>query len=386
MNKPRAIIIANVPWEWSTDYVNQTARVLSATHDVVCFFWYEARSVREYAAGLANGGPVRSFPGGIRGYYGIHFIPFRRFAAVRHINLQLNVWLLKAWSRLAVSGSSRPPLVWFFDPRLWPVARMFGNGYRSVYDCVDYYRGDTHLSKSERAELIRTETDAVRHASVVSVISEVLYRLVSPLRSDVLLVPQGFRYDIFRRSGRKAVSGGWPVVGYVGAVNDRLDYPLITEVAMRMPDVRFAMAGPKIDLDAPGLFEAVRKKQTALFALPNVAYLGNYPKEKIPGFLKTCMLGMIPYRRTDRFNVNSFPMKLFEYFYEGLPVVSVPVTELTRFPRYVRIAETPQQWVAAIRAFLRRPLSAGDKRRMRGLAVRERWERKVSLILRRAEG
>jgi glycosyltransferase involved in cell wall biosynthesis len=68
----------------------------------------------------------------------------------------------------------------------------------------------------------------------------------------------------------------------------------------------------------------------------NIFFHDQVSPTKIPEILNSITVGMIPYRKT-RFTTYCYPMKLFEYFFMGIPVVTTPIKELARFSEYVKI-------------------------------------------------
>ena len=73
-------------------------------------------------------------------------------------------------------------------------------------------------------------------------------------------------------------------------------------------------------------------------------------------------------------------MKLFEYFHMGVPVVSTPIEELARFPKYVKIGLTANEWGKHIKEILTKPWPKKYKYDQRRLAVKNSWKNKIDEI------
>lgn len=87
---------------------------------------------------------------------------------------------------------------------------------------------------------------------------------------------------------------------------------------------------------------------------------------------------MIPYRIDERMTFVN-PLKLREYLSAGLPVVSTPVPEVTRFPGLARVASTPDEFVTAIEQALRE--TGPDARAKRSQAMQsETWAARVASV------
>jgi glycosyltransferase involved in cell wall biosynthesis len=381
IKKSLVIILCNLPWEWSTDYINQTAYELSKNNTVICFFWLQAKSLKEHVMHPGEKIFFHKIQDNLYAYYGAHLLPFRRFALVEQFNVFLNVLCIRIFAGLLrTKNYFDTSILWFFDPRMYPIVKYFGRKYTTIYDCVDYYSGDARLSTSQRDSLRTIEKKALKQADLVTVNSYTLFNVHKKNRSNLVLVPQGFRLDSFASLSKKSMQlpTDKPIIGYVGAINDRLDYPLLVKLIKRLPSYMFLFAGPIIDIeneDAKGYVEYAQKN---LFTLPNVSYVGSISKNDIPNLIQHFSVGIIPYRNDDSFNTYAFPMKVLEYFYMGKPVVSSDIVELRRYPKFVMIASSVQEWQNAIeRAVYKKWTFAQEQRRE---AIRHSWEHKVQAI------
>lgn len=81
-----------------------------------------------------------------------------------------------------------------------------------------------------------------------------LYRGVLNLRSqNVYLFPSGVELAHYRASRSLRRPHPRPVAGYVGVVDERLDLPLLAELAERLPDWDVAVVGPVTKVDPRSL-------------------------------------------------------------------------------------------------------------------------------------
>ncbi|TSD67951.1 glycosyltransferase family 1 protein [Inquilinus sp. KBS0705] len=102
-----------------------------------------------------------------------------------------------------------------------------------------------------------------------------------------------------------------PVIGYIGAIERRIDYDLINKVIALNPDKSFVFVGP-VDKDYI---------KDGDFAAPNLHLPGPVPYDMLPAILKGFDVCIIPFKK-DEVSNNIFPLKLFEYLGAGKPVVS----------------------------------------------------------------
>ena len=65
----------------------------------------------------------------------------------------------------------------------------------------------------------------------------------------------------------------------------------------------------------------------------------------------------------------------------GLPVISTPIEELKRFPKFVKIGKNPGEWSKYTNDLLSKIWSKKHKEEQRRLAEQNSWEIKVNMIL-----
>jgi hypothetical protein len=92
-------------------------------------------------------------------------------------------------------------------------------------------------------------------------------------------------------------------------------------------------------------------------------------------------VGMIPYDISQDFNKFCYPMKLFEYFYLGKPVISTEIMELTRFSDLVKIAKYTSEWEKSIKNIIGKKWPKENILKQRKLALDNSWKNKVNAIV-----
>jgi hypothetical protein len=71
---------------------------------------------------------------------------------------------------------------------------------------------------------------------------------------------------------------------------------------------------------------------------------------------------------------------LFEYFYMGKPVLATPIEELKRFPAFVTIGKTVEDWEKHITILLSKPWPLRFQKEQKQLAIENSWNRKICQI------
>jgi glycosyltransferase involved in cell wall biosynthesis len=185
------------------------------------------------------------------------------------------------------------------------------------------------------------------------------HALFSKALDDVTTVPPDL--DVLPR----------PRIGFYGTLRDWVDFELIAHVARVRPDWHLVLIGQQLD------------DVSAVRGFPNVHLLGQRPHAELPAYCKGFDVGMIPYRIDERMTFVN-PLKLREYLSAGLPVVSTPVPEVTRFPGLARVASTPDAFVAAIEQALRETSAEDRAKRSRAMQA-ETWAARVANVAKTIE-
>lgn len=365
------------PWQWHTDYANQTARLLSRTHVAFCFLWGDAVSLKEILTGRKQYQPLRKHDR-LFLYQPLYIIPGKRLPTSQSINLFLNLISAYIICSLIAIRSKLTLLFWCFgiyDPAFLLLPPFFRHT-RTVYDCVDI---PSHPDPAMTKRLIDAEASLLKHAWLVTTNSATLHARLKHIRENTRRIPLGFREEIFRRPLKHTLPfpESLPVIGYIGAIDYRLNIRLLIQLVTKHPQWKFALIGPVF-------YDHLHKQHihmlTQLLKYPNV-YHTVVPPRHIPDILRQCRVTIIPYRSSLDFNRYAFPMKIMEYFYAGKSVISCPIEELKEYPELVTFASTPRQWEQALGQKLARPLSSSRKRQARRIAKSHTWHKKITALL-----
>lgn len=114
-----------------------------------------------------------------------------------------------------------------------------------------------------------------------------------------------------------------PLIGYVGTLEDRVDWSLMTRVARRNPSASIVLVG-RLGTEGDQSWQAERAE---CLALPNVHAIGWRTQVSIDAYNRCFDIGLIPYRVDHPFNIASCPTKIMDYMAAGRPVVSTDLPE-----------------------------------------------------------
>jgi glycosyltransferase involved in cell wall biosynthesis len=226
-----------------------------------------------------------------------------------------------------------------------------------VYHCSDDFSHVRGFPKS----LPSLEAELCRRADLVVTTSQTLCEERRAFNANTHWIPNGVEVEHF--SSRAATPAAElrqlnkPVIGFVGGLSEWVDTALLARVAQTRPEWTVCLIGPEGGADlAP------------LRGVANVKLLGPRPYNDLPGYLAGLDVALIPFVQ-DRLTWHADPIKAYEYLAAGLPVVAIDLPALRRLAHVVRLACSPEDFVAQIEAAL-----AGNGRAERQAeAARHSW-------------
>jgi polysaccharide pyruvyl transferase CsaB len=262
------------------------------------------------------------------------------------------------------------PLIWTF-PYNFRDALAFPRPTTILYDWIDDLAVFTQV---EPDELSRWHERALKEADLVVTVARTLHERARLVRSDTLYLPNGVEFERFQRAeppqdpalGRVRADGR-PVAGYYGALAHWFDYRLIEIASSLRRDWSFLLIGPDYD---QSLSTSVALRR------PNVTWLGPRPYSALPGYLAAFDVALIPFLLNDITRATS-PLKLYEYFAGGKPVVTTALPECQAYPE-VEIAETAERLATALDSARARGRDPGFRERLRAIARANSWEARLA--------
>jgi glycosyltransferase involved in cell wall biosynthesis len=143
----------------------------------------------------------------------------------------------------------------------------------------------------------------------------------------------------------------------VGVIDERIDLPLVANLADANPEGSVVMVGPTAKL-SPG--ELPRRT--------NLHYTGQVAYERLPEFLKGFDACLMPFALNQATRSIS-PTKTLEYMAAGKPIISTPVPDVIAcWGDVVWIADEPGCFVTTVRKALAEPAAGRRARQARAEA------------------
>ncbi len=259
---------------------------------------------------------------------------------------------------LAEHGSPPRPDVWLYTPAALAIAERLHAG-RLAYDVMD----DLASFRDAPEGLALRQRRALAEADVVYAGGRSLHRaLLAQGRPDCHLFPSGVETRHYERARRLRRPRRQPVAGYVGVIDERLDLPLIAELAARLPDWTIRVVGP-----------VAKVERASLPTSPNIQYPGMTAYEQLPEVMAGFDVALMPFALNDATRSIS-PTKTLEYLAAGLPVVSTRVPDVVAdYSGVVHLADDAASFATACRAVVKHCAEDRD-RRLRPVQARHEWD------------
>jgi glycosyltransferase involved in cell wall biosynthesis len=256
----------------------------------------------------------------------------------------------------------------------WGCVIEEGDFSRVYYDCIDeisLFSGHATVSR-----FLKYESYLVNMCQAIFVTAEKLEDHIKSLNVDVpvIRVPNGVDYEWFQE--RVSTVRGLedlkiirrPIVGYVGVLRAWFDYALLGKMADALPDVSFVIVGP---LD-------IQERIKDLRQYVNIHWLGRKEYDDVPLYINAFDACIIPFIH-GKVSQTTNPVKIFEYFALGKPVVTSQLYELNPYTEkeIVYMADGDDQFLSLLRIALAE--RDDEKKRLREEIAREHsWGAQVN--------
>lgn len=281
--------------------------------------------------------------------------------------LRINGWIIARSVKKAIrQANMQDDLIHInaFNPAMGEVTAFRFGEKQLIYHCYDEIEAAAWLKKHGG----KHERVFMKQAHAVITTSEGLYRKKSPMTNRCFLVKNAVNFDLFRTGFIDRTSANDKRIGYIGSIDDRLDYELLEHLFTTLPDYQFDFVG-RHDYE---------KGRKLLQQFPNVKLHGPHPVSALPGFLRAFTAGIIPFAIND-FNKGIYPLKINEYLAAGLPVVMTHFAIVDEFRPVASIAENKEDFRALLIKEITENTSEKQESRIK-FAAENSWEARVEQI------
>jgi glycosyltransferase involved in cell wall biosynthesis len=203
--------------------------------------------------------------------------------------------------------------------------------YKIIFDCLDDFTSFSNVISARKNE----EANLISSSDLVLATSSYLLKKVMTKTMKYLYLPNAGEFDHFKDQERTSSLSNYkkPIIGYFGSISDWFDTDLLEYLAINRHDFTFVMIGHTFGAD-------IRKLQK----LSNVHFLGERPYSELPKYLQDFDVCLIPFKITPLIEA-THPVKIYEYFASGKPVVATKMTELFPMVDMCYLAENKEDFL-----------------------------------------
>ncbi len=240
-----------------------------------------------------------------------------------------------------------------------------------VFDAIDNWLYHPQMKKNY--ELIKKNYGLIeKKANVILTVSESLKDLFSK-NKNVYWISNGVDIQRFQKA-LTTQKREYPVIGYMGKIQDRVDFDLIEKIAKKYNKNKILIIGP--------IYSQRKRAKKIEKQNKNINFLGDIHYNDLPQMMKEIDIGIIPHK-VDKFTESMNPLKIYEYLAAGKQVVTTEVAGTSEFSDYVYIAKNDAEFMKLIEKAMKKYQTEKEMPdNIRNTIKNEHfWEYKVRKIL-----
>jgi glycosyltransferase involved in cell wall biosynthesis len=365
-------------WSSTSQRVHHIAKYLSRNHRVI-FVNPAALSILGFFRNKLFGDKSRNFTPKIARFdknlwvfWGPPLLHFSEsFSAINSFNHQIIELTLKHYLRELEFSD---PILWITSPLQTPVIGGF-NERKIVYDCMDHHAAFYQLGSRQAKLVTKLEKKLIGKADIIFCTSSSLYQRIKSDHENTFLIRNAVS-EAFLDPGISFSppddfpSTKGPIIGYVGTIYRWVDLDAILEIANKRQNWTIVMIGP------------IHIKMPTIGNVKNLYFLGEKSYADIPRYLSRIDVGIIPFKLND-LTINVNPVKLYEYFAFGIPVVSTFLPEVALYKDLCYLVETPDMWIEKVEQAIAEKFcsNANDlKNQRKKIASENTWRNRIEKI------
>jgi UDP-galactopyranose mutase len=250
----------------------------------------------------------------------------------------LDEWTTRRSIRRWLGERAEEAILWLYHPSFISHIERLPRR-RLVYDVMDHFRA----FKQSKSGVVNQEDLLLEQADVVFTGGRAMHEPIVNRRPDARCFPSGIDRDHFGAAREQSTpipsdisDLGRPILGYFGAIDERLDQDLIRGVCRAHPMWSVVFLGPVI----PGTELSIDES--------NFHWLGPKPYTELPAYVKGFDVCIMPWAKTE-LTAHLSPTKTPEYLAGGKPVVSVRIRDVERdYGDVVFFGDTPEEFTIAV--------------------------------------
>lgn len=268
---------------------------------------------------------------------------FNKFRWVNRLNQKRQAKYVRR--KMREHGFGEDTVLWCYSPSSCDIVKHVPHK-KLVYDCVD--RHSAYKGHITPAVVDGMEKDLASGADMVFSTAVGLHETLSRYNQNAAMIPNGAAYEIFSKVQTEKESLACPeplkdlphpIYGFVGMLQECIDYALIESLAKAQPEATIFFIGrtlPGVNLDH-------------LKKYPNIVIHGLVPQPELPAYIAQFDVCLNVFR-AGALSKDVSPLKFYEYLATGKPVVSTrEPLQVSDFADVVYIADNEAEFLAHCR-------------------------------------
>lgn len=219
--------------------------------------------------------------------------------------------------KMEAHGFGKETVLWCYSPSSCDLVAHVPHS-ALVYDCVD--RHSAYKGHITPAVVDKMERDLAQAAQQVFATAEGLAETLDAYNENVEMIPNGAAYELFSRVQTDAENLvcpdvlrdlPHPIYGFVGMLQECIDYRLIEAIAKEKPEASVVLIGrtlPGVDL-------------SHLRRYPNIVFVDLVPQPELPRYIAQFDVCLNVFEK-GKLSRDVSPLKFYEYMATGKPIVS----------------------------------------------------------------
>lgn len=378
--KPRIPIIAFAPHPWSEpEWMNrqQILSRLGARGWPIIYstgaldIWDRHKSDWQHASWL---GQFQSLDNVITAHPGRILPRWQKIKTFDHLAIAQH----SQWIRAKVASNKAEVIAMLFHPHFFPYTSYL-KPCKIIFHAYDAYSEQTGWDHTQQALM----EQLVQQASLITASSPAIARSLPDLQRARVL-PNGANVEMFENAigspePYDLIDIPHPRIGYTGAINRKVDLPLVIDIATQRPNWQWVFIG-RVEESAILADAALASAYQQCLQLSNVHFLGQKDRYAVPAYMASMDINAMCYRQGGVGWWNAvYPLKLHEYLATGKPVISVDLEVVRDFDEVVTIAYTASDWINKLSAAIEYGGIATPAERI-AVAKENSWDRRVDQL------
>lgn len=243
-----------------------------------------------------------------------------------------------------------------------------------AFDAIDNWL--YHPQNIRYRELLFKNYELIdKKADIIFTVSEKL-KLLFKTNKNIKWVANGVDIEYFSKSICTKNRKNKITIGYVGKIQDRLDFELIQKCLMEFKELDFIFLGPV--LACKDKVKYLKKN------FKNISFLGDIHYNDLPNRMKNIDIAIIPHL-VNEFTNSMNPLKLYEYLAAGKQVVTTTIAGSENLSKYIYISDNHNEFINNIDKALNKYLNSHNlsEEIIRTINKDCLWESKSEIIIQR---